>query len=102
VPGYFLALVLLQEVAGIFYNDLRLLAGGRYELAEEAVPAPGYRILVREHHQRGLIPFRQHLSRLTHLRIGGIAGFDWAIIVIALLFDLGAFGSGREAQRRRT
>lgn len=33
---------------------------------------------------------------------GGIVGFDWAIVVIALLFDLGAFGSGREAQRRRT
>ena len=33
---------------------------------------------------------------------GGIVGFDWAIIVIALLVDLGALGSGREARRRRT
>ena len=33
---------------------------------------------------------------------GGIVGVDWAIVVIALLIDLGALGSGREAQRRRT
>ncbi|MHB1323335.1 MAG: hypothetical protein ACYCXZ_03200 [Coriobacteriia bacterium] len=33
---------------------------------------------------------------------GGVAGLDWLILVIALLFDIGAFsGGGREYRRRR-
>lgn len=39
---------------------------------------------------------------LVFVAPGGVAGFDWAILVIALLIDLGAVGGGREAQRRRT
>jgi hypothetical protein len=39
---------------------------------------------------------------LVFVAPGGIAGFEWAILVIALLFDLGAVGGGREAHRRRT
>lgn len=32
---------------------------------------------------------------------GGVAGFDWIILVIALLLDLGAHGGGGRAYSRR-
>ena len=33
---------------------------------------------------------------------GGITTFEWAILVIALLFDLGVHGGGGRAYQRRT
>lgn len=33
---------------------------------------------------------------------GGVVGLDWAILLIALLLDVGVFGGGREARRRRS
>lgn len=38
---------------------------------------------------------------LVFVSPGGVAGFDWAILLIALLLDVGVFGGGSAANKRR-
>ena len=32
---------------------------------------------------------------------GGLSGFDWVLLIVGVLIDLGAYGSGARGRRRR-
>src|SRR5205085_12018628 len=62
-----LTLVFLEKMPGALDHDLRLVLRARNERTEEAITTARDGVLIREHHQRGLAPPGQGLSRMPHL-----------------------------------
>ncbi len=47
-----------------------------------------------------LLPLTTLLYSLAWSPVGGVQGFGWVLVVIGLLFDLGAYGAGGMGRQR--